>query len=199
MRRVLLCVLERDRSAARIRADRKYSVCWDEEAVVAENLITEEMKAAIGKESEPTTYEVDKTAVRMFARAVGHTDQVFYDEEEAKRRGYRSLPAPPHYLGTPIFNPKHSDPTFGGRRGGMREFNTGLKRRLNGGTEIEYFNKGPEDAICAGDVLTATSHIADIQQRQGGIGTMLITTTETVYKNQNGQVVAKVRGTGIQY
>src|SRR5579885_3812855 len=109
MRRVLLCVPERDRGAARIRADRRYSVCWDEEAVVAENLITEEMKAAIGKESEPTTYEVDKTAVRMFARAVGHTDQVFYDEEEAKRRGYRGLPAPPGYLGTRVYNPKAAE------------------------------------------------------------------------------------------
>jgi len=161
---------------------------------VAESLITEEMKSAIGVETDPWTVEVDKTAVRMFARSVGHTDQVFYDEEEAKRRGYRGLLAPPHYLGTPVFNPKHSDPTFGAPRRGLREFNTGLKRRLNGGTEIEYF-----DDICAGDVLTARSRVADIQQREGGIGTMLITTSETTYTNQQGKVVAIMRGTGIQY
>ena len=159
-----------------------------------QSVITDEMRNQIGKEGPPSTLEVDKTAIRMFARAVGHTDPVFYDEDEAKRRGYRGLLAPPHYLGTPVFNPKYSDPTFGGRRGGMREFNTGLKRRLNGGTEIEYLGD-----ICAGDTLTASSHIADIVQREGGIGTMLITTTETTYKNQMGQVVAKVRGTGIQY
>src|SRR5690606_14627931 len=121
------------------------------------SLITDEMRAEIGRESEPWTLEVDKTAVRMFARAVGHTDPVFYDEEEAKKAGYRSLPAPPGYLGTPIFDPRTSDSTFGGRRGGRppAQPSRPLRRVLNGGTDIEMF----ED-ICAGDVLTATSHVA---------------------------------------
>ena len=66
-----------------------------------ESLITDEMRAAVGKESDPTTLEIDKTSVRMFARAVGYTDPVYYDEEAAKAAGYRSLPAPPGYLGTP--------------------------------------------------------------------------------------------------
>jgi hydroxyacyl-ACP dehydratase HTD2-like protein with hotdog domain len=159
-----------------------------------ESLITQEMRDAIGVEGPPVTLEVDKTSVRMFARAVGHTDLVFYDEEEAKRRGFRSLPAPPGYLGTPIYNPQTSDPTFGGPRRGLPQFKTNLKRRLNGGTEIEYFGD-----ICAGDTLTSRARIVDIQERTGSIGKMLITTTETVYYNQNGQLVAKMRGTGIQY
>jgi hypothetical protein len=159
-----------------------------------QSVITPEMREQIGKEGPPSTLEVDKTAVRMFARAVGHTDQVFYDEEEAKRRGYRSLPAPPGYLGTRVYNPKAAETE------GPANFTRGpYKRILNGGTEIEYFNTGPADAICAGDVLTATSHIADIQQRQGGIGTMLITITETTYTNQNGKLVAVSRGTIISY
>ena len=69
-----------------------------------------------------------------------------------------------------------------------------LKRILNGGTEIEYFGD-----ICAGDVLTARSKIADFQERKGSIGTMLITVTETTYTNQDGKLVASMRGTGIQY
>ncbi|SVD51803.1 uncharacterized protein METZ01_LOCUS404657, partial [marine metagenome] len=70
-----------------------------------DSLITEEMQATIGVKSEPWTLEIDKTSVRMFARSVGYTDPVFYDEEEAKKAGYRNLPAPAGYLGTPIFNP----------------------------------------------------------------------------------------------
>jgi hydroxyacyl-ACP dehydratase HTD2-like protein with hotdog domain len=165
--------------------------------MTTESVITDEMRAAIGVESEPYTLELDKTSVRMFARAVGYTDPLFYDEDFAKAKGYRSLPAPPHYLGTPVFNPATADPTFGGPRTRQR-FTTPFKRRLNGGTDIEYFTTGPADAICAGDVLTATSKIADIQERKGSIGTMLITVTETVYR-RNGQVVAISRGTGIQY
>src|SRR5437588_12854600 len=94
-------------------------------AMAEGGLITQEMRDAIGVEADPWTVEVDKTAVRMFARAVGHTDPVFYDEEEAKRRGFRSLPAPPAYLGTAPFDPVTSDPTFGGGRV-RREFDSPL-------------------------------------------------------------------------
>lgn len=155
------------------------------------SLITDEMRAHIGKESDPYTLEVDKTSIRMFARAVGHTDPIFYDEAAAKAAGYRSLVAPPGYLGTPIFNPASA-----GRRG----FAPGpqpsrpLNRILNGGTEIEYL-----DDICAGDVLTATSHVASYDEREGSIGQMLITTTKTVYRNQDGKVVAVMTGTAIRY
>jgi hypothetical protein len=161
------------------------------------SVITDEMRAVIGVESAPYTLEVEKTSVRMFARAVGYTDPLFYDEAFARSKGYRSLPAPPHYLGTPIFNPAASDATFGGPRG-RQQFESPFRRRLNGGTDIEYLTSGPADAISAGDVLTATSKIADMVERQGSIGTMLITTTETVYK-RDGKVVAIARGTGIQY
>src|SRR3712207_562692 len=112
-----------------------------------ESLITDEMRARIGVESEPWTLEVDKTAVRMFARSCQYTDPIFYDEEFAKSKGYRSLPAPPHYLGTPIFNPRTSDPTFGGPRGGgggpagPRGGTPKPCRGLNGGTEGDCRDK----------------------------------------------------------
>jgi hypothetical protein len=162
----------------------------------AASLITSEMKATIGVRSRSWTCEVDKLAVRMFARSVGHTDPIYYDEKEAKAAGYRSLPCPPGYIGTPVFDPRTSDPTFGGRRGegpGPQPSRP-LTRILNGGTEIEYF-----DDICAGDVLTATTYTSDIQERKGSLGEMLITTTKTEYTNQAGKLVAVMTGTGIRY
>jgi hydroxyacyl-ACP dehydratase HTD2-like protein with hotdog domain len=156
-------------------------------------IITSEMQAVIGVESEPWTLEVDKLQIRLFARAVGYTDPLYYDEAFAQSKGYRSLPCPPHYLGTPIFNPADADPTFGSPRGRRPRLNHGLKRVLNGGTEIEMF-----DTICAGDTLTATTKIAALDERQGRLGTMLITTTETTYR-RDGQVVAISRGTSINY
>ena len=156
-------------------------------------IITPEMQAVIGVESEPWTLEVDKLQIRLFARAVGYTDPLFFDEAFAQSRGYRSLPCPPHYLGTPIFDPAISDPTFGSPRGRRPRLEHGLTRVLNGGTEIEML-----DTICAGDTLTATSKIANLAERKGSLGTMLITTTETTYR-LDGKVVAISRGTGINY
>ena len=152
----------------------------------AKSVITDEMRAQLNVESEPWTVEVDKTAIRMFARSVQYTDPLFYDEDFARSKGYRSLPAPPHYLGTPIFDP-NAPPR------GVRQLNIPYRRNLNGGTDIEYF-----DQIVAGDLLTATSKLSDLEETSGRLGPMLIVRTETIYR-RDGRIVAIQRGTGIRY
>ena len=156
------------------------------------SVITDEMRAEIGRESDPVTFEVDKTACRMFARAVGYSDPLFFDEEFAKGKGYRSIPAPVGFLGHPVYNPNAPQSARGG--GGYFRADSPFKRILNGGTDIEYF-----DTVCAGDLLTATSKLVDLSEREGRLGPMLVTVTETIYRNEAGQTVAVVRGTGIQY
>ncbi len=153
------------------------------------SVITDKMRAEIGVESEPVTFEVDKTACRMFARAVGYTDPIYFDEQYAKSKGYRGIPAPVGFLGHVVYNPNEPQ-----RLGGYFRTDTPFKRVLNGGTDIEYF-----DTVCAGDVLTATSKLADLSEREGRLGPMLVTITESTYRNQDGKVVARARGTGIQY
>lgn len=156
-----------------------------------ESVVTDEMRAVIGKEGDPATLEVEKTGCRMFARAVGHTDLIFYDEEYAKSKGHRSIVAPPGFLGTPVYKPG-SARTPGEMAG--RGFSIPYKRVLNGGTEFEYF-----DTICAGDLLTALGKITAFNERSGSLGPMLITNRETSYTNQHGKLVAKMYGTTIQY
>ena len=117
------------------------------------SVITDEMRAAIGQESDPVTFEVDKNSCRMFARAVGYSDPVFYDEAAARSAGYRSIPAPPGFLGHPVIVPGQPNPLATA----YFRFDTPLKRRLNGGTDIEYLGD-----VCAGDVLTATAKLVDI-------------------------------------
>jgi len=161
-----------------------------------ESVVTDEMKALIGVKGEETVSELTTTSVRMFARSVGYVDPAFYDEAVARDRGFRSLPAPPGYLGTPIFNPAESDATFGGRRGGGG-FRSPYPLVLNGGTDIEYTG----EQICAGDTLTSATALASLNERwSGALGVpMLIQVSETTYTNQHGQVVAVSRGTGISY
>ncbi len=156
---------------------------------MAESVISDEMRAAIGVENPGGTSEVTTSGIRMFARAVGYTDLIFYDEDEAKKQGYRGLVAPPGYLGSGIFSPG------GGRGGGPGGgFSIPYKRILNGGTTYEYL-----EPVIAGDVITSSSQITEFREREGSRGAMLITYRETTYKNQGGAVVAKMRGNLIQY
>jgi hypothetical protein len=152
--------------------------------------ITDDMRAQIGKETEPWTYEVTTTSVRMYARGIGSTDPVHYDVDFAKSKGFRSIVAPLGYLGTPVFHPDTNDGTFGfPRRVGGPRLIIPFRGLLDGGTETEYF-----DVICAGDTLEETSHLADLKLR----GKMLFVTNQSVYKNkETGKVVAKQTLTSI--
>jgi acyl dehydratase len=157
--------------------------------------LTDEMRSHVGVTGEPWIHEITTTSVRSFARGVGYTDPVYYDEEAAKAAGYRSLPAPPTYMGTPIFIPGKSSDTFSGPVGGRRGLNHGLPGLLDGGTETEYLGQ-----VCAGDTLTVVSKLADLEVKESkSLGKMLITTNETTYTNQDGELVAVQRGQAIFY
>ena len=154
-----------------------------------QSVITDEMRARIGVESEPVPYEVDNTGCRQFARAVGYTDPVFYDEKAAKARGYRGILAPPGFLGHPVVVPGHPSQVPEAFR-----LNIPYKRVLNGGTDIEYFAD-----VCAGDKLTAATKLSDLVEREGKMGPMLIVSTETTFRNEKDETVAVQRGTAIRY
>jgi acyl dehydratase len=73
-------------------------------------------------------------------------------------------------------------------RGGMD-----MRRVLHGEQEFEYVRP-----LRAGDVLTATSHVKDEYEKEGKRGgTMRFVVSETVFKDQNGEIVAYSRGTSI--
>jgi N-terminal half of MaoC dehydratase len=157
--------------------------------------LTDEMRAQIGTVSPPWTLEVTTTSVRAFARGVGYGDPVYFDVDAARKAGYRTLPAPPTYLGTPVFIPGRSDDTFSQPKVARQGVNHGLKGLLDGGTETEYFAD-----ICAGDTLTIVSRIAALDVRNSPtLGKMLIMTSESTYTNQDGKKVAVQRGQAIFY
>jgi len=155
---------------------------------MAEGLITSELRAMIGKEWPPVIYEVDRTGIRMWAKAVGLEDPVYYDEKTAGERGFERLPAPPGFVGLPRTRP--GDPVPGPP---IRGLHPELQRSLNGGTEFEY-----RSPILAGDELVATTTITDIKERSGSIGKMLLITRETTYRRSD-ENVARMRATVINY
>lgn len=164
--------------------------------MAAEFELTDEMRAVVGVESEPWPVEITTTSIRAFARGVGYTDMRYYDEAAAKAAGSDALPAPPCYLGTPVWIPGQSDPTFSGPRNTGPSVRHGLKGLLDGGTEVVY-----ERPLKAGDRLLMTSKISGLEVKESkGLGKMLVTTSEQTFTDQQtGEVVMRTFGQAIFY
>jgi len=155
---------------------------------VAEELLTDAVRSLIGREWPPVVLEVDRPGIRMWARAVGFDDPVFYDEDVARARGFERLPAPPGFVGWPRTKPGDADPGPP-----IRGLHPELTRSLNGGTEFEY--RAP---ILAGDTLVATTRIVGVDEKEGKVGRMLIFRRETTYR-RGDEDVAVMRQTVINY
>ena len=50
---------------------------------MSESVITQEMKDAVGVESDPVVYEIEEGAILRFAEAIGDTNPIFNDKNEA--------------------------------------------------------------------------------------------------------------------
>ena len=149
--------------------------------MAGESVVTDEMRAVIGKKGRPLTFEVEQGAVRKFAAAIGDPNPLWSDEALARRTRYGGIIAPPTFLCT-MNSPTPSMPEIPYSRG------------LNGGNEWEYFQP-----IRVGDRITVVSQIADIYERGGRLGNMVFVVRETIYTNQFGEKVAVSRNTGIRY
>jgi hypothetical protein len=164
--------------------------------MAAEFELTDEMKAVVGVESDPWPVELTTTSVRAFARGVGYTDAKYYDLDTAKGEGYDTLPAPPCYLGTPVFIPGKSDATFSGPRNTGPGLKHGLKGLLDGGTEVVY-----ERPLKAGDRLFMRSKVSNLEVKESkGLGKMLVVTSEQTFTEQDsGEVVMRTFAQAIYY
>ena len=137
-------------------------------------------RSALGVESAPIAYDVEKGAISRFVDAIGHEDPIYYDENAAKAAGLKTIPAPPTFLCT--FRAQE-----------LPDLKIQFGRvRLNGGNEYEYYQP-----IYAGDTITLTAKYVDVNERTGRTGNMVFVITELTFKNQQGEVVAKGRNTGI--
>ena len=147
-----------------------------------QSLITDELRAAIGVESEPLTHEVERGAIIRFAEAIEDPNPLYQDEVKARSSRYGGIIVPPTFLRS---LPPGPSPI---------QVQSPLPRILDGGSQWEFY-----EPVRPGDRITVTNKLADVAQRAGRLGPMIIMTRETRYVNQLGQVVAIQRATRISY
>ena len=176
--------------------------------------ITAEMKAAIGKESEPRESSMEATASehRRFIHAIMDDDPIYYDEEYAKKTRYGAIVCPPLFptsvsrrqLGTPdpVTEGFKANPDFDAlaasgqvaRPGDLPQLDLShIPRMLNGGNSIEFFQY-----MKLGEKTVSKTRIVDIYEREGRSGHMVFMVNETEVRNDKGELLMRSRGVSIR-
>ena len=136
-----------------------------------------ELESRVGIEEQPLVYEIEKGMIKRFARAIGDPNPLWQDEEYALKTNYGGIIAPPNFVLTlgfgKVLQDFISDPEI---------------TVLHGSTDLDSYQ-----AIRPGDVITVTSTIRNIRDRQGEMGKMLFVTFGMFYKNQKEKLVAQCR------
>lgn len=121
--------------------------------------------------------------LRFFAKAIGETNPVYFDESAARDAGHPGLPLPPTFL----FSLEFEQPDSSWRD----EIGIELPRILHGEQSFTYHR-----IAYAGDVLLFESRIADIYEKRGGALEFVV--RETRVTNQRGEHVADLRSVIVQ-
>ncbi len=159
-----------------------------------ESLITDEARAMIGAVTRRRTGEVSLLEAQRWAAAVGDRNPIYFDNDAAREAGYRGIVTPPLFLPCVLLGVvdlahlrEDGIPIVQGTSIPLR-----VSRSMFGGEETDCFLP-----VYPGDTITGESRIAAIEEKDGSKGPFVLTTMETIYTNQEGEVVAKSRTFGI--
>ena len=165
---------------------------------MGESVITDEMKALIGKQlgSSYVAGEVDRSSIQKFATAVCDTNPLWTDEEYAKGTRWGGTMAPPTFLISISPQATLADGRTPNTSETALPFEKPYKRGFSAGDEWEAFKP-----VRPGDVLTVTTVLGNLFEKQGrpGVGRMLFVRTDNTIRNQRNEVIAVHRYTSVSY
>jgi acyl dehydratase len=146
--------------------------------------IGDEINRAIGVETQPITYPVERWHVQRFAEAIGDPNPLYRDEPTARKTGYGGVVVPPTFFRG--FFPRDLPVDV--------QQALGLKHVLDGGSDWEW-----HEPVHPGDTLSVTARLASVTVKQGRLGQMVFVAVDNVYRNQFGVIVATQRQNPIFY
>ncbi|MED6303942.1 MAG: MaoC family dehydratase N-terminal domain-containing protein [Actinomycetota bacterium] len=161
---------------------------------MSSSLIPSESLARVGEVlAGPVTVPIDRREAQRYAYAVGDENPLYFDEKAAHAAGYRTITVPPLFITHALVLPKPANTL---REDGLYEDTTSVQlevsRMMFGGEEWDFI-----EPVCVGDEITATTRLADLDQKEGSKGPFVRLVRETTFVNQDEQVVARSRQFGI--
>ena len=154
------------------------------------SLVSSELREAVGRMlSRRVSFPVSESDIRRWAVAV-------YWPEDPPRHfvdvAYAEATRPQGFVAPAEFNPFAWLVTESEQLGEMPPFT--YEYRLNGGVSMSY-----GEPMRPGDVITGVRSLADISERAGRRGRMLIVVTADRWTNQRGQFVKLHHFTAIHF
>lgn len=131
---------------------------------------------ALAHSFEPLTVTVERGRLRFFSRAIGETNSIYNNVEEARRQGHRDLPVPPTFFFS--LEMEMADPF-----GYLSELGIDLRAVLHAEQAFTY-----HQMAYAGDTLTLQSSITDVFTKKGGALEFLVKNTALM---RDGELVAE--------
>ena len=136
-------------------------------------------RSIVGREYAPFIVEVEKGAMRAFAKAIGETNPVFFDDRMAQAAGHHTIPAPPTYGFSLMM---HANQGFKIHE----DLGIDKARTVHGEQGFVYYRP-----IYAGDVITGRQRIIDTYEKKGGALQFIV--TEIGLANQDGQKLCDLK------
>ena len=124
----------------------------------------------IGYEFAPSEKEITRWQISQFANSIQDSNPIYYDVNEAKKRGYRDLPVPPTFYTTMSYSDMNIFETLG----------IDLKKLLAGSREFKYYSQ-----CCAGDTIVYQTRVESIIGKEGKRGKMDLVIVITTGKNKD--------------
>ena len=133
----------------------------------------------IGFVSAPRSTQIDRGMLRLFAKATGESNPVYFDDAAAVAAGYPGIPAPPTYA-IVLFS---GAPAVGSS---LEDLGVDERDVLHGEQSYRHHRM-----MFAGDQITLTTTTSDIYARKGGALEFIVYDTTAV--NQHGQLCTEMR------
>ncbi len=151
-------------------------------------------------------FPIEAGHVMMFARSIGDANDIYYDEDYAKKTEPGSIIAPPTFVqASAQFDPDYFlRPKIGQEWFGSAKGPTGITKREGGGgggggglhAEQHYvYHRTPK----VGDVLKAETKPGKSWEKEGRRGGKLtFSESITEYRDQNGELVVTATSVGVR-
>ena len=145
----------------------------------------ERLKRKIGFVSRPSVRSVEAGAIAKFARAIGETNPLYFDEAYARTTRFGGIIAPPTYASCFITEMLPGE---------MFDLDPPLDRALHSDDVAEH-----DLPIRPGDVITTTARYADVFAKEGSRGPMLFQAADLTLINQQHRRVAVIRMLSVSF